>query len=354
MYRKSKKAKHGIRRTTRNNPRGVPGGRVDGRDNNVSSIFASAEIAAATAGDLSTLPDDAGWERNPWFGEDGPTSTSTSMGTTTATARRKKNGKKKDMIVRRWVLVSRPPAHGIGFKVPTWVTIENLTVAERLRYETEQARIRESKSSIHGDGATELSSVNVTSNMSEGILPATTEDTSARLPLLSLKTERQTSISEKDEARSTSDKKAQAAAPIDITMTEATLVSDTIRPNHILGVDNGAAPPVTLEVLDSRNSLLAGQSSTSDPISIEITTRVGIFPDDTITHTESETVEQASVVDHASAATLAAGPTMIDHNMSETPPLKRIRLDENEIDERSQATTNDPSANEMVMDTRNE
>jgi hypothetical protein len=57
--------------------------------------------------------------------------------------RKRKKRPKQNQPVRKWVQVRRAPAPGITFTVPVWVAVENLTMAERYKYEIqEQAKQR--------------------------------------------------------------------------------------------------------------------------------------------------------------------------------------------------------------------
>jgi hypothetical protein len=69
--------------------------------------------------------------------------------TTTTSSRRKSRGftsvSNTNVPCRKWTQVYRPPRHGVGFKTLKWVTIDELTIDERITYDEELQKKKERK-----------------------------------------------------------------------------------------------------------------------------------------------------------------------------------------------------------------
>ena len=69
--------------------------------------------------------------------------------TTTTSSRRKSRGftsvSNTNVPCRKWTQVYRPPRHGVGFKTLKWVTIDELTIDERITYDEESQKKKERK-----------------------------------------------------------------------------------------------------------------------------------------------------------------------------------------------------------------
>jgi hypothetical protein len=116
MYRKSKGGTAATRRTTRTN---------------TNTAAASSSSAAA----LHRLPEGSKLSLDNIII---PTAAPEDETEHAASFRKRKKRPKQDQPVRKWVQVRRAPAPGITFTVPVWVAVENLTMAERYKYEIQE------------------------------------------------------------------------------------------------------------------------------------------------------------------------------------------------------------------------